>query len=132
MDEEADAWLDCELAGCNLADKRLRKLLAQIGSAMGESIPLVCQAGDDHLLRRKTGDPGYRDDDAGFAARAGVHAAFARDHECKHHGALSMLAGILTRSPGRSTPSLKTATAAESSSNPKLLDAAYPARTRSS
>ncbi|MCK1425197.1 hypothetical protein IVB15_21520, partial [Bradyrhizobium sp. 182] len=36
MDEEADAWFDRELAGCNLADerlnKRLRKLLAQIGS----------------------------------------------------------------------------------------------------
>lgn len=47
MDEEADAWFDRELAGCNLADerpnKRLRKLVAQIGSAMGESIPLVCQ-----------------------------------------------------------------------------------------
>lgn len=38
--------VDRELAGCNLADerlnKRLRKLVAQIGSAMGESIPLVC------------------------------------------------------------------------------------------
>lgn len=47
MDEEADAWFDRELAGCHLADerlnKRLRKLVAQIGSAMGESIPLVCQ-----------------------------------------------------------------------------------------
>jgi len=47
MDAEADAWLDAELAGCKLADsrldKRLRKLLAQIGGAMGQSIPLVCQ-----------------------------------------------------------------------------------------
>jgi hypothetical protein len=47
MDEEADALFDRELAGCSLADerlnKRLRKLVAQIGSAMGESIPLVCQ-----------------------------------------------------------------------------------------
>ncbi|WP_246230649.1 IS4/Tn5 family transposase DNA-binding protein [Bradyrhizobium cytisi] len=47
MDEEADAWFDRELAGCSLADerlnKRLRKVVAQIGSAMGESIPLVCQ-----------------------------------------------------------------------------------------
>ncbi|MHC4049402.1 transposase DNA-binding-containing protein [Bradyrhizobium sp. 25ACV] len=47
MDEKADAWFDRELAGCKLADerlnKRLRKLVAQIGSAMGESIPLVCQ-----------------------------------------------------------------------------------------
>lgn len=42
MDEEADAWFDRELAGERL-NKRLRKLVAQIGSAMGESIPLVCQ-----------------------------------------------------------------------------------------
>src|SRR5882762_8401509 len=47
MDGEAGAWFDRELAGCNLADerlnKRLRKLVAQIGSAMGQSIPLVYQ-----------------------------------------------------------------------------------------
>src|SRR3546814_11400373 len=47
MDEAADAWFDRELAGCTLADerlsKRLRKLLVQIGSAMEQSIPLVCQ-----------------------------------------------------------------------------------------
>ena len=47
MDRGSDAWFDRELAGCNFADerlsKRLRKLVAQIGSAMGQSIPLVCQ-----------------------------------------------------------------------------------------
>ncbi len=47
MDGATNAWLDGELAGCSLADerltKRLRKLLAQIGSDMGQSIPLVCQ-----------------------------------------------------------------------------------------
>lgn len=47
MDGATKAWIDGELAGCSLADerltKRLRKLLAQIGSAMGQSIPLVCQ-----------------------------------------------------------------------------------------
>jgi hypothetical protein len=47
MDGTTNAWLDGELAGCSLADerlnKRLRKLLAQIGNAMGQSIPLVCQ-----------------------------------------------------------------------------------------
>ena len=40
-------WFDRELAGCSFVDerlnKRLRKLVAQIGSAMGQSIPLVCQ-----------------------------------------------------------------------------------------
>jgi hypothetical protein len=47
MDGKAIAWFDRELAGCSLADERLnkrfRKLVAQIGSAMGQSIPLVCQ-----------------------------------------------------------------------------------------
>jgi len=47
MDGATDAWFDRELAGCSLADerlnKRLRRLVAQIGSAMGQSIPLVCQ-----------------------------------------------------------------------------------------
>jgi hypothetical protein len=42
-----DTWLDTELAGCDLPDqrlrKRLRKVLAQIGGAMGQSIPLACQ-----------------------------------------------------------------------------------------
>jgi hypothetical protein len=47
MDGATDAWFDRELAGCSFADdrlnKRLRKLVAQLGSAMGQSIPLVCQ-----------------------------------------------------------------------------------------
>jgi hypothetical protein len=47
MDGEPDAWFDRELAGCSFADerlnKRLRKLLEQMASAVGQSIPLVCQ-----------------------------------------------------------------------------------------
>src|SRR5215475_15682062 len=47
MDGGSDAWFDRELAGCSFVDerldKRLRRLVAQIGSAMGQSIPLVCQ-----------------------------------------------------------------------------------------
>ncbi|TAJ91925.1 MAG: IS4 family transposase [Reyranella sp.] len=47
MNGTTNAWVDGELAGCSLADerlsKRLRKLVAQMGSAMGQSIPLVCQ-----------------------------------------------------------------------------------------
>jgi Transposase DNA-binding/Transposase Tn5 dimerisation domain len=47
MDEGYTAWLDGELAACNLADerltKRLRKLLGQVGGAMGQSIPFACQ-----------------------------------------------------------------------------------------
>jgi Transposase DNA-binding len=42
-----DAWFERELAGCRFPDarlkSRLRTLVAQIGSAMGQSIPLVCQ-----------------------------------------------------------------------------------------
>ena len=44
---DAGGWVDREVAGCEFSDARLddrfRKLLAQIGSAMGQSIPLVCQ-----------------------------------------------------------------------------------------
>jgi hypothetical protein len=44
---ETGDWVDREIAGCEFRDARLddrfRKLLAQIGSAMGQSIPLVCQ-----------------------------------------------------------------------------------------
>jgi len=40
-------WIDREAAGCEFRDARLgrrfRKLLGQIGGAMGESIPLACQ-----------------------------------------------------------------------------------------
>jgi len=40
-------WIDREIAGCEFRDARLGdrfcKLLAQLGSAMGQSIPLVCQ-----------------------------------------------------------------------------------------
>jgi hypothetical protein len=44
MDGEVDAWFDRELAGCSFADERLNKRLRkQMGSAMGQSIPLVCQ-----------------------------------------------------------------------------------------
>ena len=42
-----EGWVDREIAGCEFRDVRLRdrfrKLLSQIGSAMGQSIPLVCQ-----------------------------------------------------------------------------------------
>jgi hypothetical protein len=47
MDSAGGAWFDSEIAGCRLADERLKtrlgKLLAQLGGAIGQSIPLVCQ-----------------------------------------------------------------------------------------
>jgi hypothetical protein len=43
----ARSWVDREIAGCEFRDarlgKRCRKVLAPIGSAMGQSIPLVCR-----------------------------------------------------------------------------------------
>jgi len=42
-----ETWVDQELAGCEFKDERLcrrfGKLLEQVGSAMGQSIPFVCQ-----------------------------------------------------------------------------------------
>lgn len=44
---DGECWIDREISGCQFRDARLgdrfRKLLTQIGSAMGQSIPLVCQ-----------------------------------------------------------------------------------------
>jgi hypothetical protein len=44
---EDECWIDREISGCEFRDARLgdrfRKLLTQIGSAIGQSIPLVCQ-----------------------------------------------------------------------------------------
>jgi hypothetical protein len=44
---EGETWVDREVAGCDFRDERLgkrfRKLLGRIGSAVGRSIPLVCQ-----------------------------------------------------------------------------------------
>ena len=45
--DEVETWVDRECAGCAFKDarldRRLRMLLKRIGSAAGESIPLVCQ-----------------------------------------------------------------------------------------
>jgi hypothetical protein len=44
---EAGNWVDRELAGCKFKDARLgerfRKLLGQIASAVGQTIPFVCR-----------------------------------------------------------------------------------------
>jgi hypothetical protein len=44
---EAENWIDCELAGCQFEDARLfqrfQKLLSQIASAVGQTIPFVCR-----------------------------------------------------------------------------------------
>ena len=82
----------------------------------------VGEVGSDRLLRREAGHPGHRHDGAGFAT-------FAREHEYKRHGTLSLLAGIdlltgkvhaLVRDRHRSREFIEFL---------KLLDAAYPAST---
>ena len=87
------------------------------------------EAGRDRLLRREAWNPGHRHDGTGFAASASRHASFARDHEYKRHGTLSLLAGIdlltgkvhaLVRERHRSGEFIEFL---------KLLDAAYPAST---
>jgi hypothetical protein len=44
---EGETWADREVAGCEFQDVRLgerfRKLLKQIGSAIGQAIPFACQ-----------------------------------------------------------------------------------------
>jgi hypothetical protein len=44
---EDESWVDREIAGCKFQDVRLgerfRKLLEQIGSAIGQAIPFACQ-----------------------------------------------------------------------------------------
>ena len=41
------SWVDAEIAGCRLGDKRLverlRKLLGGLGEAIGQPLPLACQ-----------------------------------------------------------------------------------------
>ena len=55
----------------------------------------------------------------------GVHPTFARDHEYKRHGTLSLLAKLIC-SPARSTPCQGSPSQPRVHRTPKLLDAAYP------
>jgi hypothetical protein len=91
MDYVADAWLDEELAGCHLADerlnKRLRKLLAQVGGAMGQSIPYVCQ---DWANTKAA----YRFFSNQRVTEAGIlagHFLSTRDRVARHDGLILML-----------------------------------------
>ena len=96
MDGAVDAWVDGELGGCSLADdrllKRLRKLLAQIGSAMGQSIPLVCQdwANAKAALSFFRQRSGQRSRHLGRSfpgdARAGGGDGWTDPRAARHHG----------------------------------------------
>lgn len=87
------------------------------------------KASDDRLLRREARNPGHHNDGAGLPPKPGVHATFARGHEYKRHGTLSLLAGIdlLT---GKVHPLLKDRhTSREFIELLRLIDAAYPPNT---
>ena len=83
----------------------------------------------DHFLRREARHTGHRNDRPRLAARARRAATFAREHEYKRHGTISLLAGIdlvtgkvhaLVKDRHRSREFIEFL---------KLLDAAYPAHT---
>ena len=85
--------------------------------------------GGDHLLRREARYPGDRDNAPDLPPEPGAHAAFAREHEYKRHGTVSLLAGIdlvtgkvhaLVKDRHRSREFIEFL---------QLLDSAYPART---
>src|SRR6476660_4670228 len=89
----------------------------------------VGEVGSDRLLRREAGIQVIATTAPDLPPVPNVHAPFARDHEYKRHGTLSLLAGIdlltgkvyaLVRDRHRSREFIEFL---------KLLDAAYPAST---
>ena len=83
----------------------------------------------DHFLRREARHTGHRNTAPDLPPEPGVHATFAREHEYKRHGTISLLAGIdlvtgkvhaLVKDRHRSREFIEFL---------KLLDAAYPAHT---
>jgi hypothetical protein len=91
MDVAGDAWFDEELANCTLADerlnKRLRKLLAQFGGAMGQSIPLVCQ----DWANTKAAYRFFSNDRVNEANILAGHFQATRDRMANHDGLILML-----------------------------------------
>ena len=92
-------------------------------------IEQVGEVGSDRLLRREAGIQAIATTAPDLPPVPSVHATFARDHEYKRHGTLSLLAGIdlltgkvhaLVRDRHRSREFIEFL---------KLLDAAYPAST---
>ena len=91
MDDLTEAWLDTELAGCALADnrltRRLRKVLAQIGGAMGQSIPLACQ----DWANTKAAYRFFSNDRVSEADVLAGHFLSTRDRLAAHGGMVLML-----------------------------------------
>ena len=91
MDDWTDAWLDTELAGCSLADerlaRRLRKVLAQIGGAMGQSLPLACQ----NWANTKAAYRFFSNDRVSEAEILAGHFLSTRDRMAAHNRMILML-----------------------------------------
>jgi len=91
MDDLTEAWLDTELAGCALADdrltRRLRKVLAQVGGAMGQSIPLACQ----DWANTKAAYRFFSNDRVSEADVLAGHFLSTRDRIAAHGGMVLML-----------------------------------------
>src|SRR3984885_6956329 len=91
MDGSVESWAVCELTGCSLADdrltQRLRKLLAQIGSAMGQSIPLVCQ----DWANAKAAYRFFANDRVREADILAGHLQATQDRMANHDGLILML-----------------------------------------
>jgi transposase len=101
----------------------------QAGGGRVEGEERAERRGGHHLLRREAGYPGDRDDCPDLPPEPGVHATFAREHEYKRYGTVSLLAGIdlvtgkvhaLAKDRHRSREFIEFL---------ELLDAAYPAHT---
>jgi hypothetical protein len=103
MDDTADAWLDKELAGCDLADerlnKRMRKLLAQVGGAMGQSIPLVCQ----DWAKTKATYRFFSNDRVNEADILAGHFLSIRDRMANHDGLESVAVSRDTPAPQKNS-----------------------------
>ncbi len=91
MDVTGDEWFGEELIGCTLADerlnKRLGKLLAQIGGAMGQSIPLVCQ----DWANTKAAYRFFSNDRVNEADILAGHLQATQDRMANHDGQILML-----------------------------------------
>src|SRR5208282_966989 len=65
--------------------------LEEVGGRVEEEAE---RRGGDRLLRREAGYSGHSTTAPDLPPEPGVHATFAREHEYKRHGTVSLLAGI--------------------------------------
>src|SRR6476469_9277954 len=88
---ERECWIDREISGCKFRDARLgdrfRKLLTQIGGAIGQSIPLACQ----DWANTKAAYRFFSNDRVSEADVLAGHFLSTRDRIAAHDGLVLML-----------------------------------------